>query len=101
VTGQFVVIRERLGLEHVTFHSLRHFAATALAGQGISVRTIAGRLGHANPSVTLRTYAHFLDVSDRDAADKLGALLADLVARKTTGSAPDAPKTRSPETRPL
>ncbi len=33
VTGQFVVIRERLGLGHITFHSLRHFAATALAAR--------------------------------------------------------------------
>jgi integrase len=76
VTGQFVVVRERLGLEHITFQGLRHFAATALAGQGIGVRTIAGRLGHANPRVTLRTYAHFLDVADRDAAEKLGAIVS-------------------------
>ncbi len=79
VTGQFVVIRERLGLEHITFHSLRHFAATALAGQGVAVRTIAGRLGHANPTVTLKTYAHFLDVADRDAAEKLGDIVTSLV----------------------
>ena len=79
VTGQFVVIRERLGLEHITFHSLRHFAATALAGQGVAVRTIAGRLGHANPTVTLRTYAHFLDVADREAAEKLGELVGRLL----------------------
>lgn len=79
VTGQFVVVRERLGLEHITFHSLRHFAATALAGQGVAVRTIAGRLGHANPTVTLRTYAHFLDVADREAAERLGGLVAGLL----------------------
>ena len=79
VTGQFVVVRERLGLEHITFHSLRHFAATALAGQGVAVRTIAGRLGHANPTVTLKTYAHFLDVADRDAADRLGHVVAQLL----------------------
>jgi integrase len=53
----------------IPFHTLRHYAATTLAGQGIGVRTIAGRLGHANPSVTLRTYAHFLDAADREAAD--------------------------------
>jgi integrase len=68
VTGAFVGLRNRLGLRHLTFHGLRHFAATTLAGSGLGVRTIAGRLGHANPSVTLRTYAHFLDVADREAA---------------------------------
>jgi integrase len=27
-------------------------------GQGHDVRTVAGRLGHANPAMTLRVYAH-------------------------------------------
>ncbi|HWG74873.1 MAG TPA: tyrosine-type recombinase/integrase [Acidimicrobiales bacterium] len=55
VTGAFRILTDRLGLRGVTFHALRHFSATALAGQGAAIRTIAGRLGHANPSLTLRT----------------------------------------------
>jgi Phage integrase family len=85
VTGAFRSLRDRLGLPHVTFHALRHFAATTLAGQGVAVRTIAGRLGHANP-VTLRTYAHFLDAADREAATAIGKALADL--RPTSTSRP-------------
>ncbi len=78
VTGAFRSLRDRLGLPHVTFHAVRHFAATTLAGQGVAVRTIAGRLGHANPGITLRTYAHFLDAADREAATAIGMVLADL-----------------------
>lgn len=78
VTGAFRTLRDRLGLEHVTFHSLRHFTATTLAAGGVGIRTIAGRLGHANPGITLRTYAHFLDAADREAADALGVALAGL-----------------------
>ena len=48
--------------------------ATTLAGAGIDVRTIAGRLGHANPAITLRTYAHFLESVDRQAAEVMGRL---------------------------
>jgi integrase len=81
VTAAFVGLRNRLGLRHLTFHGLRHFAATTLASSGLGVRTIAGRLGHANPSVTLRTYAHFLDVADREAATALGAVVAALAFR--------------------
>jgi integrase len=81
VTAAFVGLRNRLGLRHLTFHALRHFAATTLASSGLGVRTIAGRLGHANPSVTLRTYAHFLDVADREAATPLGAVVAALASR--------------------
>ncbi|MGH9019275.1 MAG: site-specific integrase [Acidimicrobiales bacterium] len=68
VTGIFRNLTDRLDMPHVTFHTLRHFAATTLAGTGVAVRTIAGRLGHANPNLTLRTYAHFLEAADRDAA---------------------------------
>jgi len=78
VTGAFRTLRDRLGMHEVTFHGLRHFAATTLASQGVGVRTIAGRLGHANPAVTLRTYAHFLDTADREAAVAIGAVLAGL-----------------------
>jgi hypothetical protein len=68
VTGIFRNLTDRLDMPHITFHTLRHFAATTLAGTGVSVRTIAGRLGHTNPNLTLRTYAHFLEAADRDAA---------------------------------
>ena len=68
ITGAFRTLRDRLELSHVTFDSLRHFTATTLAAGGVGIRTIAGRLGHANPGITLRTYAHFLDAADREAA---------------------------------
>ncbi len=74
VTDAFRRIRKKVGLEHLDFHHLRHFSATTLAGAGVDVRTIAGRLGHANPAITLRTYAHFLEASDRKAAEIMGAL---------------------------
>jgi integrase len=74
VTDTFRTLRNRLGMEDLDFHHLRHFAATTLAGAGVDVRTIAGRLGHANPAITLRTYAHFLEATDRQAADVMGKL---------------------------
>lgn len=93
VTGAFCGLRNRAGLRHLTFHGLRHFSATALAGRGVGVRTIAGRLGHANPNVTLRTYAHFLDVADREAAAVMGDLASALsydggAAAPGSGAAP-------------
>ena len=38
----------------VLIHELGHFAATTAIGSGAGVRTVAGRLGHADASVTLR-----------------------------------------------
>ena len=38
------------------FHELRHYAATTSIASGADVRTVAGRLGHADPATTLRIY---------------------------------------------
>ena len=59
------------------FHELRHFMATSMAASGVGIRTIAGRLGHADPSLTLRTYAHWLESADREAADVVEGVLGE------------------------
>lgn len=74
MTDAFLSTRQRIGLDRVDFHHLRHFAATTLAGAGVDARTIAGRLGHADPAITLWTYAHFLEAADRQAAAVMGRL---------------------------
>jgi integrase len=40
------------------WHDLRHFHASLLIRAGLSVRAVADRLGHADPTETLRTYSH-------------------------------------------
>ena len=75
VTKRFIRIRKQVGLDQVRLHDLRHFAATRLLAAGVPVRTVSGRLGHANAATTLGVYAHFLEESDREAAATLGALL--------------------------
>jgi integrase len=55
-------------------HDLRHWSATVAIGQGHDVRTVAGRLGHANPAMTLRVYAHAF-AADQAVAAALGDLL--------------------------
>jgi integrase len=62
-------------LHEVRLHDLRHFTATQLIGAGVDARTVAGRLGHSDPSVTLRVYAHALEERDRAAAEIMGRVL--------------------------
>lgn len=66
-----------LELPGIRFHDLRHFAATSLLSAGIDVRTVSGRLGHANASTTLGTYAHFVGAADRQAVDVLSQVVSD------------------------
>jgi len=77
VTKLFIRLRNSIGLTNVRLHDLRHFSATRLLAAGVPVRTVSGRLGHANAATTLGVYAHFVEESDREAADALGAVLAD------------------------
>jgi len=76
VTKDFIRLRKTAGLTSVRLHDLRHFAATRLLATGVPVRTVSGRLGHANAATTLGVYAHFVEESDREAAATLGALIA-------------------------
>jgi integrase len=60
------------------FHELRHSAATASIASGADVRTV-GRLGHADPSTTLRTYAHAIEARDRELAGMVGTAVLGLM----------------------
>jgi len=56
-------------------HALRHFAATQGIGSGADPVVVAGRLGHRDPSITLRVYAHALEQRDRQLAEAIDASL--------------------------
>ncbi len=56
-------------------HELRHFSATQLIAAGVDVRTVSGRLGHSDPSITLRVYSHLLKAKDQEAANILGRIV--------------------------
>jgi integrase len=56
-------------------HDLRHWSATTAIGTGADVRTVAHRLGHSNPGMTLRVYAHAFAAADASAAAALGRAL--------------------------
>jgi integrase len=56
-------------------HDLRHWSATVAISSGTDVRTVAGRLGHANAAMTLRVYAHAVEAADRTLGEQLGGLL--------------------------
>ena len=50
---------KRVGLEEVSFHNLRHTAASLLIHSGAPVTTVAGILGHASTRMTLDVYGHW------------------------------------------
>ncbi len=68
-------VADRLGMESIHLHSLRHFAATELLAAGITVVDAAEMLGHADPSLTMRVYAHASTERQKIAAGVLARVL--------------------------
>jgi integrase len=77
VTLAFVRLCRTVRISNVRLHDLRHFAATRMLVAGVPVKTVSGRLGHANAASTLNVYAHFLETSDAEAANVLSDLLSE------------------------
>jgi integrase len=57
------------GLPHARLHDLRHLHATTLLLAREPVHVVAARLGHADPAITLRVYAHVVQEQAASAAD--------------------------------
>ena len=55
-------------LPHTRLHDLRHVHATTLLLAGVPVHVVAARLGHADPAITLRVYAHVVNEQLAEAA---------------------------------
>jgi integrase len=62
-------------LSRSRFHDLRHVHATLLLKAGVPVHVVAARLGHADPSITLRVYAHVIPEQAAEVADRFAALM--------------------------
>jgi len=67
-------------LPAMRFHDLRHIHATLLLKGGVPVHVVAARLGHADPAITLRVYAHVL----RDQASEVAQTFAEQVRPVST-----------------
>lgn len=69
--------RKRAGIDpEWRLHDLRHWSATQAIAAGHDVRTVANRLGHVNPAMTLRVYAHALEQADQAVAEGLARTLS-------------------------
>lgn len=66
--------RKAIGFDSLKMHELRHTSATLLLGNGVDVKTVQHRLGHASAALTLNQYAHAIPANDKAAAELMGAL---------------------------
>lgn len=75
LTRWFYDFVKRKGLPDIHLHSLRHTNATLLIASGTNLQTVAGRLGHANPSTTTKIYGHAIRSAEAAAVEALDVVL--------------------------
>ena len=59
----------------IRLHDLRHLHVSLLVKEGLDPRTIADRVGHTDPSFTLRRYSHMFEEQRKRAAINLRGLI--------------------------
>lgn len=64
----FQRLAEVNGLPVIRLHDLRHSHATTALAAGVPVKVLSQRIGHADITVTLGTYAHVMPGDDEAAA---------------------------------
>ena len=74
VSHAFTKLARKAGLPHIHLHSLRHAHATFLIREGLSLKMVAERLGHADVSTTLNLYTHVLPGDQAEAARRFDQL---------------------------
>lgn len=80
LTKLFEARIRRAGLPKIRLHDLRHGWASHAVAAGVDIRTVSGRLGHADAGFTLRVYAHQV----REAEERAAQTVADVLLGKTT-----------------
>ena len=68
----FRKVLHKAGLRAIRFHDLRHTYASLLLAHGEPLTYVSQQLGHANPQITLKIYAHWIpNRSQREAVNRL------------------------------
>lgn len=66
---------KRAGIKKdVTFHALRHTHASILLANGVQLLSVSKRLGHADPNITLHTYAHIIKELEEEDSKKINTI---------------------------
>jgi integrase len=76
---------KKAGLPHIRFHDLRHTYASLQIARGQNIKYIQSQLGHADPTVTLRVYAHLMNPVNQEAAVGLENMILNSGSKMVAG----------------
>jgi integrase len=85
ITKGFDRLIKSAGVGRITFHGLRHTHISHQLMDGVHVKIVSERVGHASVSVTLSVYAAFIPNMQADAAAGVDAWLRQELAEQVGG----------------
>ncbi|MGX7149395.1 site-specific integrase [Enterococcus ureasiticus] len=71
VNNRLKVLCTRANIPIITIHSLRHTHASLLLYAGVSIASVANRLGHSSMTTTQETYLHIIQELENQDNDKI------------------------------
>ena len=79
VNNRLQVLCEKAEISIITIHGLRHTHASLLLFAGVSIASVARRLGHSSMSTTQETYLHIIRELENQDSDKIMKHLSSLM----------------------
>lgn len=78
INNRLKVLCQKANVPFITVHGLRHTHASLLLFSGVTIASVANRLGHANMTTTQETYLHIIQELENQDNDKVMRHLASL-----------------------
>ena len=75
VTKTFTQVMKNASMPGVHLHDLRHTHASLMLRMGVRPKAVSERLGHADVSIMLDTYSHFLPGVQEEATERVSKVL--------------------------
>ncbi|HEV2070564.1 MAG TPA: tyrosine-type recombinase/integrase [Acidimicrobiales bacterium] len=75
LAGEYRRLVRQSGVPVIRFHDLRHTGATLALADGVPVKVVSERLGHASIQITYDVYAHVIPGMQQEAAVRIGGLV--------------------------
>ena len=94
ISQLFARIVRRSDLPAIRFHDLRHTHASLLVADGVPIKVVSERLGHAHPSFTMHTYQHLLPGMSAAAAERFATLVTGAAGRRLPATRRETPGQR-------
>lgn len=79
VNNRLKILCEKANVPVITVHSLRHTHASLLLFAGVSIASVARRLGHSSMTTTQETYLHIIQELENQDNDKIIRHLSALI----------------------